>query len=233
MKKGRQEANQALYPYQQLIGGFLSVCARPDIAYSTSYLSQFNTCHDHSHWIAAKQVLRYLASTSSYSLTFKKNFQNLKLEAFVEADWAGDRTDRKLTTGFVMKAGDCAIGWESRKQRTVALSSMEAEYLAISDVTKEVRFVNNFLGKLLSGKSQTMVLYNVSQSVHKFIENTLPHNRTKFIDVRHHFVREAVEKGLITYKCKPTNEMIADVLTKPFSGPEFISYVKEFGLSSA
>lgn len=111
-----------------------------------------------------------------------------------------------------MKAGGCAVSWESRKQRTVALSSTEAEYLAMSDVTKEVCFMKNFLSEI-SDKLYTVVLYNDNQSAQKFIQNTQAHNRTKHIDVRHHFIREAVQKKLIEIKYMPTESMTADILT--------------------
>lgn len=88
-------------PYQQLIGSlmYLAVLTRPDIAYSVSFLSQFNNKYTQSHWQCAKRVLKYLQSTKDYGLIFKKS--DIDLTGFVDADWAGDKNDRKSYTGFI------------------------------------------------------------------------------------------------------------------------------------
>lgn len=221
--------NNSIFPYQQLIGGlmYLAVCTRPDIAYTTSALSQFNTCHDSVHWCAAKRVLRYLAGTTDYGLMFEKTGKSI--EAFADADWAGDIIDRKSYTGFVMKFGNCAVSWESRKQKTVALSSTEAEYLALSDVTKEACFLRSILTELC-GKTETIEIFNDNQSAHKILNNSQHHRRTKHIDVRHHYVREAVKEGIIIVKYRPTNDMVADVLTKALPINKHKMYTEGLGV---
>lgn len=120
-------------PYQQLIGClmYLANLTRPDICYSLSYLSLFNQCFNESHWKQAKRVLRYLQNTKSYSLKFRKG--DLDLQGFVDADWAEDSLDRKSYTGFCFVLSGSTISWESRKQRTVASSSTEAEYIYLYD----------------------------------------------------------------------------------------------------
>lgn len=154
-------------------------------------MSQFNTCHDNTHCIAVKRVLRYLASTKDYGLVFEKD--DKKVEAFVDADWAGDIADRKSYTGLVFKHGNCAISWESRKQKTIALSSTEAEYLGLSDGAREASFIRNLLGEICN-KLETIVIHNDSQSAQKLVKNCQHHRRTKHIDVRHHFIRDAMER---------------------------------------
>ena len=131
------DSTQVDVPYRELVGAlmYLSVCTRPDITHAASYLSQFNNCYDSDHWTAAKRVLRYLKGTRDVGLIYGKTSD--PLTGFVDADWANCEIDRKSYTGFVFILAGCPISWESRKQRTVALSSMEAEYMAISDATKE------------------------------------------------------------------------------------------------
>lgn len=108
---------------------YLAVMTRPDIAYSVSFLSQFNNDYTEQHWKCAKRILKYLKGTRNQGLVF--TVTDIFLEGFVDADWAGDKTDRKSYTGFVYKLSGSAIPWESRKQKTVALSSTEAEFMAL------------------------------------------------------------------------------------------------------
>lgn len=178
VKLEKAAISETKYPYQQLIGGLLyfAVCTRPDIAYATSLLSQFNSSHNDTHWIAAKRILRYLVGTIDYGLMFKKNGE--KVEAYADADWAGDIVDRKSYTGLIVKLGNCAISWESRKQKTIALSSTEVEYLSLSDATREIIFIKNLLKEVI-GEMKAVTLYNDSQSAQKIVNNTQHHRRTK------------------------------------------------------
>ena len=125
---GRGSGERVKVPYQNVIGClmYLSLCTRPDIAHVTNVLSQFNCEHTIDHWNHVKRVLRYLKSTSNYKLCFQKD-SNLNLTGFVDASWGSDPDDRRSYTGFVFKLANGPISWESRKQRSVALSSAEAE----------------------------------------------------------------------------------------------------------
>lgn len=207
-----------VYRYRELLGSlmYLAVCTRPDIAYVCSQLSQFSNNFGKCHWLAAKRVLRYLAGTLNYGLCFYKT-RDLNLTAFTDADWANDTVDRKSYTGFVIKLGVNTINWESRKQRCVALSSTESEYLAISDVCKDLCFVKNFLIEILHNEP-SIVVYNDNQSAHKLLEaKEYCHKRTKHIDLRYHFVKDLIQNGFAEVKYLCTQEMLADVLTKPLS----------------
>src|SRR5690606_32802068 len=121
-----------------LIGSllYLSVCTRPDIAYAASCLRQYNTEHTKEHWLAAKRVLRYLKGTMDVGPTFKK--LNEDLDGYVDADWAGEELNRKsYYTGYIFAVGALAISWGSREQAVAALSSTEAEYIALAEASKE------------------------------------------------------------------------------------------------
>lgn len=213
LKLEKGEVCDMKIPYQQLIGClmYLAVLTRPDIAYSVSYLSQFNNCYNESHWKQAKRILRYLQRTKNYGLKFYND--GLSLQGFVDADWASDSTDRRSYTGFCFKLCGSAVSWESRKQKTVALSSTEAEYMAISEASKEAMYLKNLILEL-TGNFSCVPLFNDSQSAQKLCLNPLFHKRTKHIDVRHHFVREAINNNLIEIKYLRTADMPADVLTK-------------------
>lgn len=217
-------------PYQQLIGAlmFLAVNTRPDIAFVTSYLSQFNLNHDAQHWKAAKRILRYLKGTIDYSLTYQKT-NSLNVVGFCDADWANDLNDRKSYTGFVFILGNGAISWEAQKQCLVALSSTEAEYIALSESAKEAIHLKGLLNELIS-YDEKIILCNDNQSAQKLACNPVFHNKTKHIEIKYHFVRQTVDRNLITLKYVSTDKMIADIFTKSLNGPKHKFCTKGLGL---
>lgn len=214
LKLVKSTTKDCTHDYRGLIGClmYIAICSRPDIAYAVSSLSQFNETYDETHWKAAKRVLRYLKGTINYCLTFQKS--GLDIVAYADADYASNEVDRRSCTGFVFKLGNSTISWESRKQRTVALSSTEAEYMSLSDACKEALFLRKFLFEIY-GVQYSITLHNDNQSALKLCTNSMYHARTKHIDVRHHFIREIVDEGTVTLKYLPTDQMVADVLTKP------------------
>lgn len=201
-------------PYQELIGAlnYLATATRPDIAHIVSCLSQFNTCHGEQHWSAAKRVLRYLKGTINFGLTYSKNSGSL--EGFVDADWAGCPVDRRSYTGFVFKLNGAAISWESRKQRTVALSSTEAEYMALTEAAKEAIYIRGFMSELGFSDPEKMQLSCDNRGAQFLARNHIFHARSKHIDVRHHFVRDILREGQLEIKFLPSERMPADLLTK-------------------
>jgi hypothetical protein len=205
------------YPYQNLIGGlmYLTQNSRPDIAHTTSYLSQFNTCFTKEHWNAAKRVLQYLKGTLNYSLVYRRSGEPLK--GFCDADWANCPIDRKSYTGYAFQLGGGPVSWESKKQPTTALSSTEAEYMALASATKEACYLRRFIHEI-TGKLNSVNLASDSQSAINLVRNPIHHSRTKHIDTRFHFIREKVSNNVINLKYVKSSDMPADVLTKPL-GP--------------
>lgn len=216
-------------PFRCLIGSlmFLAVNTRPDIAFAVSFMSQFNNCYESIHFKHAKRILKYLKGTINKELTFKKD--SISVSAYTDADWGNDINDAKSYTGFIFKLGKSSFSWEAKKQHSVALSSTEAEYVAISQAAKEAIFIKGFLKELLD-HSDTIIMYNDNQSAHKLVSNPVFHNRTKHINVKYHFIRENVEKGDIDLKYIPTNEMIADVLTKGLQSSKHNYFIQNMGL---
>src|SRR5437667_2253262 len=124
--------------YKEITGSLnhLAVYSRPDIAFAVSTLSQFNSDPTTTHMQAARHVLRYLLKTANYSITYG-NSSDLAIRGYADANWGGDRNDRKSTTGYIFFVNNGAISWTSHKQTTVALSTMEAEYMSLSDASRE------------------------------------------------------------------------------------------------
>lgn len=221
MDKNQETIN---VPYQNLIGSlmYLAIGTRPDISHAVSYLSQYNSCYKHEHWLAAKRVVRYLKETKSLSLRFRKT--NKPLEGMADADWASSEHDRRSYTGYCFKYGGSVISWESRKQKTVALSTAEAEFMSLTEAAKEaihLKKLSEDLGKSF-GK---ITLYNDNQSAKNIAENAIVSSKSKHISIKEHFIREKVSRGELKIEYKPTKEMEADLLTKPLPGPQ-LTYLR-------
>ncbi|XP_036346119.1 secreted RxLR effector protein 161-like [Rhagoletis pomonella] len=197
------EQAMAKYPFQNLIWAlmYLSVTTRPDIAFAVNFMSQFNSNYDEEHWKAGKRILRYLSGFKGYGLLFTKSSR--EIYGVVDADWGPNLTDRRSYSGYAFILAGAAISWEARKQRIVALSSTETQYMALS--------------KDLGMANKRVLLFNDSQSANKLIQCMGYRSRTKHIDVRHHFVKECHRSGKIELNYMPSEDMPADVLTKGLS----------------
>jgi hypothetical protein len=214
-------------PYMSIVGSllYLSLCMRPDIAFSVNSVSRFSQNPGYKHWIASKRILRYLKGTAKLGLKYSnnRNDDSITLTAYCDADWAGDIDDRKSTTGFVIKINDCTVHWGSKRQTTVALSSAEAEYMSISQTAAELKWFISFSTELNLLTNKTAVLFCDNQSAIAISENDKSHNRTKHIDIRHHFVRDLVKSKQIELKWIESNQQQADILTKSLSVKQFES----------
>ena len=225
------ELEMSKYPFRSLIGSltYLSVATRPDLSYAVSSLRQFNNCYSEQHWKAAKRILRYLKGTQNYTLRYEQAEKSL--EGFVDADWGNCIIDRKSYTGYAFIYGGAAISWEARKQRTVAHSSVEAEYMALSDASKEAVYLRRFLAEIKGNQTcSPTVLWSDSQGARRLVYNPVYHSRTKHIDIRHHYIREEIKKNEIKVEYMSSEEMTADVLTKPLSGDRHMFCSELLGL---
>ena len=214
------DASRNLTHYGSLVGALLYValCTRPDIAHATGVLSRFIASPRAHHWIAAKRVLRYLAGTSHLGLEYggagERDSTIVLGPNYCDADWAGDVTDRKSTTGYVMKVNGSTVSWASRKQTTVSLSSAEAEYMAAGAAAQEVLWLRALLRDLgFEQRSATVVLCD-NQAAIAIASDDVHHARTKHIDIRHHFIRDHVASGVLALRWVSTHAQEADVLTK-------------------
>lgn len=125
-------------PYQEAVGSLLYLAqgSRPDIAVND--VSRFNAKHSIEHWNAIIRIMRYLKHTKGMKLCYTKSGEKCDLHAYSDSDWASDLDKRRSCTGFVIKLSGAAINWKSHRQDIVALSSTEAEYIAMSETTKDV-----------------------------------------------------------------------------------------------
>ena len=216
------QLDKTTYPYSQLVGSlmYLSICTRPDISYAVGSLARYMANPTTVHWQAAKGVLRYLAGTSDYGITFGAGAADLNLLGYCDADYAGDIDTRRSTTGYVFLYNGGAITWQSKRQQTVAVSTTEAEYMAAAAAVKEGLWLRKLLGDLHL-ETKTINIMADNQSAIKLLRNPISSLRSKHIDVIHHFARERVMRQEVAFHYTATDTMIADILTKALGGDKF------------
>ena len=143
-----------------------------------------------------KRILRYLNGTIKLGLLYRES-TSAKIAGYTDADWAGDVGDRKSTSGYMFLLGGAAISWKSNKQTCVALSTAEAEYVALSTAAQEAIWLQQLTSDLMNKSIQEMIIYEDNQSTICLAKNQQVHGRTKHIDIKYHFVRNLVEAGRI------------------------------------
>lgn len=208
----------AIIPYQEAVGSLLYAAqvSRPDIQFAVNNVSRFSNNPGKPHWMAVKRIMRYLNGTRDTKLVYRRD-DKLGLHGFSDADWAGDAVDRRSVTGYVFLLQGGAITWNSKKQPTVALSTTEAEYMAMSATTQEAIWLRNLHNDIFGNriKIDQISIHGDNKSALALSDKTTSfHPRTKHIDIRHHFIREHVHEGIIRFSYIQTDNMTADCLTK-------------------
>ena len=203
-------------PYRSLVGSlmYLAVCTRPDLAMGVSTLSRF--CQDPGmvHWEAAKRLLRYVKGSSGDGLLYICG-EDVALWGYSDASYGNDQETKRGRSGFVMMSGGAAISWGSKLQEVVALSSTEAEYMALTHAAQEALYLSQLQAEMgVDGDVHGVLLLCDNQSSIKIAQNPVFHKRSKHIAIRFHFIRERVESGEIMLQFVRTKEMAADQLTK-------------------
>ena len=201
--------------FRELVGclNYVAVSTRPDVAFALSFLGRYFANPTRQGLVYARDVLRYLVGSKEMKLRFG-GVAASELVGFCDADWAGDPESRRSTTGFAFLLNGGAISWSSKLQRTVAASSVEAEYQSCSAAAREAIWLKRLLGDLGLDSSGALVLNTDSQGAIQLGRNPIVSPRSKHIDVQHHFVRECEANGVIMLRYCDTEHMIADVLTK-------------------
>lgn len=216
--------------YRSMIGGLLYLCAsRPDIMYASSYLSRYMAAPTMQHYQEAKRVLRYVKGTLNYGIQFKR-VEEPELVGFSDSDWGGSVEDKKSTSGYVFTIGSGACCWNSSKQKTVAQSTAEAEYIAICSAANQVIWLQRLVNEIgFKTEKGTRILCD-NKSAIAIGKNPVQHRRTKHIDIKYHFVREAEQEGKIKLEHCPGEFQVADILTKPLNTLRFESLREELGV---
>ena len=202
--------------YRNLIGAllYISTGTRPDVSYSVNYLSRFQNSYNETHYKYALRVLKYLYKTKDLKLTYGRSMKNEILDCYVDADWAGDKVDRKSTTEFIIRFFGNVIYWKSRKQGSVTKSSTAAEYIALSESVSEIKFITNLLKEFRIKIEKPVKIYEDNSgaiAIAKFGNLT---KNSKYIEIHYHFINECYERKIIKIVKVDSENNVADILTK-------------------
>lgn len=220
----KDEAGKAVdaTEFKSLVGGLrYLVHTRPDIAFAVGMVRRFIERPTTLHLLAAKRILRYVKGTLDYGLVYTRDAGNNELSEYSDSDHAGHLEDRKSTGGMVFYLNDSMITWVSHKQRCVALSTCEAEFMVATAAACQAIWLRNVLTELTGNQIGPVVIYIDNKSAIDLAKNSVFHGRSKHIDVRYHFIRECIERGEVVIKHVSSDNQKADILTKALVAVKF------------
>ncbi|UYV79065.1 hypothetical protein LAZ67_17000981, partial [Cordylochernes scorpioides] len=219
-------------PYAEAIGClmFLAVCSRPDIAFAVNKLSRFMAAPVLTHWNALKRIFKYLKGTLDSGILYKRK-DVIKLIGYSDADFAGDIDTRRSTSGYIFLLAGGPVTWTSQRQSVVALSTTEAEYIAASMASREAVWLKLLIKELTPNDNPVPLMID-NQSAIRLILNPEFHKRTKHVDVKFQFIREQHKMKIIKIFNCPTEEQLADLLTKALPATRFKRLFKDIGMSA-
>ena len=204
---------------------------RPDLVYSVSYLSRFMSKPYSNHMTAAKRILRYVKGTINFGLKYKSGEES-ELIGYCDSDYAGDLDDRKTTSGFIFFLGNNPVAWNCSKQKVIALSSCEAEYISSTMSVCQGIWISRFMHELSGCEEKCFDLCIDNKSTIDISRNPVHHGRTKHIDVRFHFIGKCVEEGKVILRYIRTEEQVADFFTKSLGTSKFCEFRAKIGLGN-
>ena len=204
-----------LIPYRKAVGSlmYLSVATRPDITTAVGMCCRFMQSPGMHHWVhGVKHIFRYLSNCAALGLTYTRS--SSQLVGWVDSSWADDADNGRSRAGFVFTWASCAICWMSRQMPTPALSSTEAEYMALTEAVKEALWLSALLSEMGFPLQGPLLIHEDNQGAIALAKNPVHHKRTKHVNVKYHFIRFYVELGSITIEYICTAEQLADHFTK-------------------
>jgi transposase InsO family protein len=203
-------------PYRPILGSLMwgQLATRPDLSFPVSLLARFQANPGLGHWSALMHVVGYIKNTIDYGLTYSRN-ADISPMAFVDADYGGCRDTRRSTTGYVFMMAGGAVTWSSKRQATVALSTVEAEYVAMSRCAQQMVWMHNWLDEVEIEHTLPGVIKGDNRGAIALTKNTKDHGKVKHIDIRHHYIRELLRSGAIALEQVPSADNLADIFTKP------------------
>ncbi|KAK2454958.1 hypothetical protein QL285_002459 [Trifolium repens] len=226
-----EEVNSTMF--RQLVGSLRYLCqSRPDTSYVVGYISRFMSKPLKSHFLAAKRILRYINGTIHYGVLFpySSKRENLELVGFSDADWCGDKVERKSTSGYLFKFQGAPVSWCYKKQPVIALSSCETEYVAGSLASCQANWLQSLLSEMGIVEDITVVLKLDNKSAINLAKNPISHGKSKHIETRFHFLRDQVSKGKLKLEFCSSEDQQADIFTKAVKRDQFLKLRRKIGI---
>ena len=216
--------------YQSIIGSllYLMIGTRPDIAFAVTHLSQFSTNPIKDHYKAAQHVCRYLIGTHDYKLVYTQE-EDKGLVVYTDSDWAADKIRQHSITGYFFKLANSIISWRSHTQKTIALSSTEAEYMAISDCSQQSIWIKTLI-KELRIKIRSILIYGDNQGSNFIASNAVQESHTKHINICYHYICELVVAKEVELQFVPGEMNPTDMFTKNLQKIKFTQFKNQLGL---
>ena len=200
--------------YQRLVGKLIYLShTRPDIAYAVGVVSQFMHQPQVAHMDAVLRIIRYLKGTTGHGVLFKPN-GHLNIQVYTDADWAGDKGNRRSTSGYFSLVGGNLVTWRSKKQKVVALSSAEAEFRGVAKGIAEALWIRKLISEIGFPPQESTQIMCDNEAAIQISENPVQHDRTKHVEVDRHFIKEKLEAGIIKLPFVKSADQLADILTK-------------------
>ena len=204
---------------------------QPDLTYTIAALG----CHaanpgpDHQHTL--KCIFRYLQATTNHQLILGCNATSVPtLLSYANSNWASDVNNCKSTSGYIFTLRGSTVSWSSKKQPTVTLSSTKAKYITSAHATKEATWLRLLLSELRQDMSSPTTLHVNNQSTIAITRNLEFHDHTKHIDVCYHYIHQVVNNGMVCHIYTPTQEQVADILTKGLPPASHIKFMGAMGV---
>ena len=234
LKLGKTGAGEPLDAtrYRSIVGSLRYLCSTiPDISLSVGMVSRYLEAPAEAHWVAVKKILRYVSGTLNHGCCYKQGGAAApEVISYSDSDHAGDLDDRRSTTGVVFFLNSSPITWTSHKQKVVAVSSCEAEYMAAATAACQGVWLCRLLGGL-TGDTPTRAKLRVdNKSAIALSKNPVHHDRSKHIDIRYHFIRECIEDGKVDVDHVGTDGQLADFLTKARGRIKFVEMRQKVGV---
>ncbi|GJV87684.1 putative reverse transcriptase domain-containing protein [Tanacetum coccineum] len=217
--------------FRGMVGSLMYLTAsRPDLVFAVCMCARYQAKPTKKHLEAIKRVFRYLKGTINMGLWYPKD-NAMSLTAYADADHAGCQDSRRSTSGSAQFLGDRLVSWSSKKQRSTAISTTEAEYIAMSGCCAQILWMRSQL-KDYGFEFNKIPLYCDNKSAIALCCNNVQHSRSKHIDIRHHFIREQVENRVVELYFVETNYQLADILTKALPRERFKFLLPRLGMKS-
>ena len=218
--------------YQHLVGKLIYLShTRPDIAYAVSMVNQFMHRPQVDHLEAAVRIVRYLKGSFDHGIMFRKN-NHLEIHGYSDADWAGNPIDRRSTAGYFTFVGGNLVTWKSKKEKVVALSSVEAEFRGIKSGLTEVLWLRRLMKELRLVSQKTCQLFCDNKAANSISENPVQHNRTKHVEVDRHFIKENIEAGIVAFPFVKSEDQLADILKKAVGTKSFLNVLSKLSIGN-